>query len=143
MERLQGETVLRRHQGAEHTQETVRVMLEHQAERGDYSEVSQNKKAQMLDGAGWGEQPISLSPPSWLSTQVASQASVSAAGLPDSHTHTHSRAGVYQTVLIKLWQDGKLSLPTNVPVPSPGKYRMRARASGLARQGCPPPGDCF
>lgn len=29
-------------------------MLEHQAERGDYSEVSQNKKAQMLDGAGGG-----------------------------------------------------------------------------------------
>lgn len=54
MEQLQGETVLRRYQGAEHTQETVRVMLEHQAERGDYSEVSQNKKAQMLDGVGGG-----------------------------------------------------------------------------------------
>lgn len=54
MERLQGETVLRRYQGAEHTQETVRVMLEHQAERGDNNEVSQNKKAQMLDGAEGG-----------------------------------------------------------------------------------------
>lgn len=39
----------------------------------------------------------------------------------------HSRAGVSQTVLVKLWLEGKLSLPTNVPVPSPGKYEMRSR----------------
>lgn len=66
MERLQGETVLRRHQGAEHNQGTVRVMLEpgRQAERGDYSEVSQNKKVQMLDGGGSGHsQPVCHLPP--------------------------------------------------------------------------------
>lgn len=75
-------------------------MLEHQAERGDYSEVNQNKKAQMLDGAGRGR-TANQSVTSLLAQHPGSIPGLCECSMsprpPHTHTHTAGLVSIRQS----------------------------------------------